>query len=245
MRRAEAIIGSEVMTRGADSRALVRDDLLAMLAGRVLPASFFALVTLVKLKSLSTSIAHAPRAENWLVTAGFYANCMHRVATVAFLGLVVLCFVTRMKPAKAARSAQQIAVALTGTFIMTLVAVVPQTPTPPLVTIMAALIMLTGSVLTASSLVSLGRSFSITPEARALVTSGLYSYVRHPMYLGEMVGSLGMVLQALSPFTMLVFLIFCLMQIRRMDYEEVVLQQVFPDYRTYRLRTARLIPKFY
>ena len=224
---------------------LVVQDFLSLLGGRVLPASFFLMVALSRLLQLSIFAAQPRVQGDWLLSVGFYASCVHQAAAIAFLGMVVACFVIRRSPRRAARNPVQIAVALLGSFLMTGAAMAPQTPSAPQVTVVAALIMVAGSAFTAVALKFLGRSFSITPEARQLVTGGLYGHVRHPMYLGEMLGSFGLILQALSPFTVVIFVAFCLMQIKRMDYEEGVLQQVFPAYDSYKARTARLLPGIY
>ena len=42
---------------------------------------------------------------------------------------------------------------------------------------------------------SVGRSVSVMPEARKLVTSGLYRHIRRPLYLVEEIGVLGLFLQ--------------------------------------------------
>jgi len=41
------------------------------------------------------------------------------------------------------------------------------------------------------SLLSLGRSFGLVPANRGIKTKGLYTYVRHPLYSGEMLFYLG------------------------------------------------------
>lgn len=52
-------------------------------------------------------------------------------------------------------------------------------------------------------------------------------------------------LQFFSIFTVLIFGVYLLVQIRRMKNEEAVLSQVYPEYPAYQARTARLIPKVY
>ena len=46
------------------------------------------------------------------------------------------------------------------------------------------LLVFCGGIISIMGLLSLRKSFSITPEVRELVVSGIYLYVRHPMYLG-------------------------------------------------------------
>lgn len=42
-----------------------------------------------------------------------------------------------------------------------------------------------GATVATGGLLSLGRSFAVLPGVRTLRTSGLYRWVRHPIYLGE------------------------------------------------------------
>ena len=44
-------------------------------------------------------------------------------------------------------------------------------------------------------MLDLARSLSIMPEARKLVTTGLYARIRHPLYLAEDIALLGIALQ--------------------------------------------------
>jgi protein-S-isoprenylcysteine O-methyltransferase Ste14 len=55
-------------------------------------------------------------------------------------------------------------------------------------TISTTLLLLDGNALAVLVMVQHGRSFSIMAEARQLVTSGVYRWVRHPLYLAEELG---------------------------------------------------------
>jgi protein-S-isoprenylcysteine O-methyltransferase Ste14 len=102
-----------------------------------------------------------------------------------------------------------------------------------------------GTTFALYSLFWLGRSISIMPEGRKLVTSGPYGMVRHPLYLGEQLALVGVALLVTSPWAIaLVVLQFCC-QLYRMNYEESVLSGAFPEYVAYMLKTDRLIPWLY
>jgi protein-S-isoprenylcysteine O-methyltransferase Ste14 len=53
--------------------------------------------------------------------------------------------------------------------------------TPP--ALLGAFVALVSFVLLLVARVQLGKAFSVTPQAKGLVTTGLYSRFRHPMYL--------------------------------------------------------------
>jgi hypothetical protein len=66
-------------------------------------------------------------------------------------------------------------IALTGTYGVWVVAFLPQAPLPPTLAIFSAATTLVGSVLIVFTVLHLGRSFSIAPQARELVTRGPYA----------------------------------------------------------------------
>jgi protein-S-isoprenylcysteine O-methyltransferase Ste14 len=92
------------------------------------------------------------------------------------------------------------------------------------------------------SLRSLGRSVAVLAQARVLVDRGPYRWVRHPLYTGEIVSSLGLALLAGRLAALAVWLGFCLLQAYRALREEQLLMAAMPAYRGYRARTAALLP---
>jgi len=82
-------------------------------------------------------------------------------------------------------------------------------------------------------------------EARRLVTSGPYRFVRHPLYLAEELAIIGISMQFFSLSTAFVLVVQIAFQLRRMYNEEAVLAATFPEYAAYQARTARLIPGIY
>jgi len=85
---------------------------------------------------------------------------------------------------------------------------------------------------------TLGRSFSIAPKATALVTSGIYSRIRNPIYISGTIFLLGLVIIVGRPQLLAVLLVLIPLQIIRARREAAVLEAKFGDtYRDYRKRT--------
>jgi len=84
----------------------------------------------------------------------------------------------------------------------------------------------------------LGRSFSVTPQARALVTHGLYSKIRNPIYVFSGWMILGFLLTLDRPYLLVILVGLIPMQIMRARKEAEVLEARFGDaYRAYRNKT--------
>ena len=95
----------------------------------------------------------------------------------------------------------------------------------------------------------LGRRFSglvaIQP-GHTLATSGVYSVIRHPSYLGLLVNSLGWALAFRSGVGVLLTALLIPPLLARIHAEERLLQTQFgAEYDAYRSRTSRLIPGLY
>lgn len=79
----------------------------------------------------------------------------------------------------------------------------------------------------------------------ALVTRGLYRWVRHPMYLGEALIALGAPLTLGSRFVVWLAVPALVVLGARIVREEQALARAYPDYPGYAARTRRVLPFLY
>ncbi len=84
-------------------------------------------------------------------------------------------------------------------------------------------------ILWAVARIQLGASFSIRPQAKNLVTHGLYSKIRNPIYLFGAFFICGLFLALGKPWWLMVFVVLVPMQVLRARKEAKVLQAKFGD----------------
>lgn len=101
-----------------------------------------------------------------------------------------------------------------------------------------ACLLVVGFILWTTARFQLGRSLTITAQAKKLVTRGLYSRFRNPIYVFGSCVIAGLILVLGRPMWLLVFVIVIPLQIWRARKEASVLNQTFgEEYRAYRART--------
>jgi protein-S-isoprenylcysteine O-methyltransferase Ste14 len=84
----------------------------------------------------------------------------------------------------------------------------------------------------------IGSSFSVTPQARALVTHGIYSKIRNPIYVFSALLLAGVFISFHFLWGLLLLLVLIPIQTIRAQQESKVLEEKFgDDYREYRKRT--------
>ncbi len=84
----------------------------------------------------------------------------------------------------------------------------------------------------------LGKSFSVRPEAHELVTTGLYSKIRNPIYVFGMVMFVGFLMVLQRPTAWMLLAVVAVAQAVRARREARVLEAAFGDaYREYRSKT--------
>ena len=103
---------------------------------------------------------------------------------------------------------------------------------------LGAVLMVFGFLLWGIAHVQLGDSFSATPQARRLVTGGIYSRIRSPIYLFGGIGLAGFILVIERPVFLLAFAVLIPLQVLRARKEAQVLEEKFgEEYREYARRT--------
>ena len=154
----------------------------------------------------------------------------------------VYLLVIRDKPVLRSQGILPRLAAIAGTFLGVGMLRLPVAELPLALQALAFFLTGFGSAASMAVLWRLGKSFSIMPEARKLVTSGPYAYARHPLYAAEIITVIGMTLQYQQPWSLLMGGGVIALQVTRSLYEERVLVQAFPEYEAYRVRTKRFIP---
>ena len=104
--------------------------------------------------------------------------------------------------------------------------------------LIGAAIAVPGFVLWMLARLQLGSSFAVTAQARQLVTHGLYSKIRNPIYFFATFAILGTAICVNKPSFYGFIVLLTLFQMLRIRSEEKVLEAKFGDaYRDYRRRT--------
>lgn len=180
------------------------------------------------------------------IDAQLFSHALSVLAIGLYTLMVACLYAVRLRPKNRISGTWPCAAAILGGFLMSALLFLNQRDDLPLaVQILACLLVLIGNGFAVYILLHLGRSFSILPEARKLVTSGPYQVVRHPLYLAEAVATLGALIAFLSPWALLLVVVQIGLQIVRIHFEEKTLSETFPDYKDYAKKTWRLIPGIY
>ena len=110
--------------------------------------------------------------------------------------------------------------------------------------------LIVGLAMIAASMWSLRRARALSALPRpldtaAMVDSGAYRFVRHPIYSGLLLAAVGVALIRLSPAVALLALLLLVVLDLKRRREEDWLQERYPGYAAYRSRTRALVPFVY
>lgn len=209
---------------------------IADIVGRVCLCLFFGLALLRRITFLPKAWSAPDVVESTLRVAS-------EGASILFLALVCAAVITRLPPIKSADGIEPWLTAIVGTVLLGFVSYFPPAEIPLWLRLVSFVLIAAGLLLSAYVVLWLGRSISVVPEARRLVTGGPYSAVRHPLYLTEEMAVIGTILLNLSTGAVLLGIVHWCLQLRRMVNEERVLRSAFPEYDDYAARVPRIVPR--
>lgn len=127
----------------------------------------------------------------------------------------------------------------------------PRLPEPygaltPFVSLLGLVLMALAGVVLLVSFVALGNSLTASPlpkQRAQMVTTGMYSYVRHPIYSGLLLLSLGVVLDAgWWPQLVVALMLYLLLRVKA-QFEESLLRKAYPKYAAYARKTPMFFPR--
>ena len=222
-------------------RTFERTKLYDLLAAMPLIA-WYGFALSLQLPRLAHQIASLDLAT---ADASLLAGIASNLATQLFFAVLALLMILRRQPLGKASGFYPRFAAVAGTFMSLAIVMLPTRELSTPLHVVSTLLIVGGIGFALYAVIELGRSLSMLPEARRLVTNGPYSVIRHPLYLGEAVALVGITLQYLSPWALALLLLQCIFQLERMKNEELVLSRVFPEYRDYAAHTVRLLPGVY
>lgn len=224
----------------ARSRPPAAGALWDLLVGRAGPAIVMGLL-------FAGQVTHVQGAMSAVVRTGGSITAVLSAANTAmillYFALLIILFVTRLPPRARDRRPWIVAVSFTASYCVMYVPFLPSAGRRDWLLLPSDLLALAGVGFTLWSLLYLGRSFSILPQARRLVTSGPYGVSRNPVYLGEVAGAWAAYLPTLGWLGALVLAAnIGLLMLRVRAEERVLAGALGAEYAAYCERVPRFVP---
>ncbi len=118
--------------------------------------------------------------------------------------------------------------------------------TSGLIGVVSSLLFFGGLVIIAIAALRLGTALTPTPvptKTGTLQTTGLYKFVRHPIYTGVLITISGMALRSGSFLNLAIAVCGFIFFDRKAAWEERQLTEAYPDYPAYAARTGKFFPR--
>jgi protein-S-isoprenylcysteine O-methyltransferase Ste14 len=114
-----------------------------------------------------------------------------------------------------------------------------------IITITAITIVFIGIIIRGLSIKYLGKYFSREVETwddHTLIKDGIYKYIRHPAYLGNILQIIGFPLILNSYYSLVLSALMIYLFLKRIEVEEKFLAKKLPEYKSYQKDTYKMIP---
>lgn len=84
-----------------------------------------------------------------------------------------------------------------------------------------------------------------TPKTAAtLIQSGVYKFIRHPIYTGLLFGAFGFAFYTANVLRLAIFFALLLLFWQKARYEERLLADKYPDYESYKTKAGMFLPRW-
>lgn len=208
-----------------------------------LPASLYSFLALgIDMHSFYVFVVKDPQA--WAhADVGVIVAVLARISQWMFVALFGILPLIRHRPVGKTEAILPRLIALVTVVIPPFAMLLPRAPANLGFDLASVILGLTANVLAIITISFLGRSFSVMPEARRLVTAGPYRIVRHPLYLFELLGVAAILLQLRSLAGLALMVTIIVLQVARARWEEGVLERAIPEYASFRAEVPFLIPR--
>ena len=246
--QSNAVLVDATPTSAAATGGSVRSGTLSrirsLLTSRLLPAIALAGLVFWQLAALVPELEEFNLHPGWIVLG----ECLRGALYALFLCFPIAAFLTHESPRSRDNRLLMTCAALGATFLLVgLRLFVPGGPEiwhPSNSVIGIAVALTLGGVgLALAAVNSLGSSFSFGPQGRALVVRGPYGWVRHPIYLAELVMILGVTVVEPQVVPLIGATVVVALQVIRIHAEERLLRSTFPGFNSYAAATRyRLVP---
>lgn len=195
------------------------------------------------LRVLSTTLFNLKKAFSLPIVLGM----INSYFVIIFMGMVVFAYVIRSIPRKQATGLWERSFPIFVVIFHLIGAHLISTKTKcnyiPAVYLAGLAFCVIGVTLNIAALWQLKRSFSIMVEVRKLVNTGVYRFIRHPLYTGELTHLVGVCLLFNNKYSYSFLIIVVIMQLSRAKLEERKLALHLPEYRQYMAETGFIFPK--
>ena len=179
--------------------------------GKILPSALFAFLAILQLELFRAEVPAAMVQFPELTSISFFFN---RLLSIGFASAIAIVYIIRRPPLRGRHDIGAVVVAMYASFVLLALRPLLQLMAielarfPVWSLVVANVLVAAGAAFSIYSLLYLRLNFSILPEARGLTTSGPYRIVRHPVYLGEILGAIGLTIALPSLVSALVLVSF-------------------------------------
>ena len=102
-----------------------------------------------------------------------------------------------------------------------------------------------GIIISLASVVALNKNLSAFPtpkQSAELIQSGIYKYIRHPIYSGILFFTFGFSMYSENTLRLLIFFMLLILFRFKAAYEEKLLQDKYSNYTAYKKTTGMFLP---